>query len=186
MNTKKANYIGGWLGVMVAATMAGPAAAGEFQVGFRLGQNWIDIEGDRLSSGNGVNENLLNLGLSASYRWQQGMFVEAGMAGSASFDFLSIQDVNHYWMGAGWQYEVFGKARLTPKVGLTYSELTSSEEDLFESEPVDQFSDVVPFIEITLERRFLRHTAVGLYFRHTREDWGSTRDFGLTLSYTFF
>ncbi len=186
MNKKAANYIGGWLGMVLAASMAGPAAAGEFQVGLRMGQNWIDVDAERLSSGNGVNESQVNLGLHASYRWQQGFLVEAGLAGSGSLNFLSIQDVSHHWIGAGWQYELYGKMRLTPKAGLTYSELTSSEEDLFESEPVDKFSDVVPFVEITLERRFLRHTGIGLYFRHTFEDWGSTRDFGLTLSYTFF
>ncbi|MDF3019935.1 MAG: hypothetical protein K0Q92_1238 [Steroidobacteraceae bacterium] len=177
----------GWLGAALLAAMAaaGPAAAGEFQLALRAGQNWIDVDADRLSSGNGVNEHQVNLGLTAAYRWQQGAYVEAGLGGSGSLNFLSIQDVSHHWIGAGWQYELYGKALLTPKVGLTYSELTSSEEDLFDSEPVDKFSDVVPFLEVTLEKRLMRHFGLGVYFRHTFEDWGSTRDFGLALSYTF-
>ena len=169
------------------ALMGGQAAAaGEFQLGFRLGQNWLDIDGDRLSSGNGVNDHLINIGFTASYRWPRGGFIEAGLGGSGSIDLFGIEDVDHHWIGGGWQYELYGDFKLTPKAGLTYSELTSSEEDLFDSEPVDEFTDVVPFVEITLERRFWRHVGLGLYFRHTFEDWGSTRDFGAVLSWTFY
>jgi hypothetical protein len=169
-----------------AALLAGQARAGDLQVAFRLGENWLDIDGDRLSSGNSVNDHLINIGFTASYRWPRGGYLEAGVGGSGSIDLLGIQDVNHHWLGGGWQYDLRGDWKLTPKAGLTYSELTSSEENLFESEPVDEFTDVVPFVEVTLERRFWRHVGLGLYFRHTFEDWGSTRDFGLVLSYTFF
>ena len=74
---------------------------------------------------------------------------------------------------------------LTPKAGLTWSHLTSSEEDFFDGEPVDEFTDVVPFTELTLERQLGRHFALGLYLRHTFEDWGSTNDGGLSLNWTF-
>lgn len=181
-----ANYRGRWLGAAIlAGLLSGPAAAEEFQIGLRLGQNWLDIDGDRLSSGNAVNDHLINVGLTASYRWQQGAFIEAGIGGSTSVDIFNISSLTHHWIGAGWQYELYGKARLTPKVGLAYSELHSSEEDLFDDEPMDKFTDVVPFVEVTLERRFWRHVGLGVYFRHTFEEWGSTRDFGLALSYTF-
>ncbi len=173
-----------WLG-FAAALVAIQAPAGDFQIGVRLGQDWIDIEGDRLSSGNSVNDHLINLGLTASYRWPRGGFVEAGIAGSGSIDIFGIESVDHRWIGGGWQFDLQHDWELTPKAGLTYSELTSSEEDLFDSEPVDEFSDVVPFAELTLERRFWRHVGLGLYFRHTFEDWGSTRDFGLMLGWTF-
>lgn len=171
--------------VVVAALLVGPAAAGDFQLGFRMGQNWLDVDGDRLSSGNGVNDHLLNLGITGSYRWPAGGYLELGLGGSGSIDILGIQSVSHRWIGGGWQYDLHGNWKLTPKAGLTYSELTSSEEDLFDSEPVDEFNDVVPFVELTLEHRFYEHVGLGVYFRHTFEDWGSTRDFGLLLSWTF-
>jgi hypothetical protein len=169
----------------VAALLGNAASAGDFQLAFRLGQNWIDVDAERLSSGTGVNDHQMNLGLSASYRWPGGGFIEAGIAGSGSFNLLSIQDVSHRWIGGGWQYDLYENFRFTPKAGLAYSRLTSSEEDLFESEPVDEFSDIVPFAELTLEHRFGRHVGLGLYFRHTFEKWGSTRDFGLQLGWTF-
>lgn len=171
--------------VAMTALGAGRAEAGEFQVALRLGEDWIDIDGDRLSSGNSVNDHLLNIGLTASYRWDRGGYLEIGVAGSGSLDIFGIQSVDHHWIGGGWQFEPFESVKLTPKAGLTYSELTSSEEDLFDSEPVDHFSDVVPFVEVTLERRFFDHMGLGLYFRNTFEDWGGTRDFGLTLSWAF-
>jgi hypothetical protein len=171
--------------LLVVGMLAGVARAGDFQIGFRLGEDWIDIDGDRLSSGNSVNDHLINIGFTASYRWPRGGLIEAGIGGSGSIDLFGIQDVDHHWLGGGWQFDLADSWKLTPKAGLTYSELTSSEENLFESEPVDEFTDVVPFVELTLEKRFFRHLGVGLYFHHTFEDWGSTRDFGLNLSWTF-
>ncbi|HUQ10695.1 MAG TPA: outer membrane beta-barrel protein [Steroidobacteraceae bacterium] len=182
----RTNYRTTWLGIWALAALAiGRAEAGDFQLAMRLGEDWIDIDGDRLSSGNGVNDHLLNLGLTASYRWPRGGYLELGLAGSGSIDIFGIQSVDHHWIGGGWQFDAFEKVKVTPKAGFTYSELTSSEEDLFDSEPVDRFSDVAPFVELTVERRLLEHMGLGLYFRHTFEDWGSTRDFGLTFSWTF-
>jgi hypothetical protein len=167
------------------AVLAAPAMAGEFQLGFRMGKNHISIDGDRLSSGNSVDERLINLGILASYRWESGGYLEAGLGGSGSFDILGIQGVSHRWIGGGWQFDLSDYWKLTPKAGLTWSHLTSSEEDFFDSEPVDEFSDVVPFMEMTLERRLWNHVGLGLYVRRTMEDWGSTTDAGLSLSWTF-
>lgn len=182
----RTNYRTTLAGTLLAmALLGGVAHAGEFQLGFRLGEDWIDIDGDRLSSGNSVNDHLVNIGFTASYRWPRGGFIEAGIGGSGTIDLFGIEDVDHHWLGGGWQFDLADAWKLTPKAGLTYSELTSSEENLFESEPVDEFTDVVPFVEVTLERRFFKHFGLGLYFHHTFEDWGSTRDFGLALSWTF-
>jgi hypothetical protein len=171
--------------ICVLAALAGPAAAGEFQLALRLGKTSISIDGDRLSSGNGVDQSLVNIGLLGGYRWENGAYVEAGIGGSDGIDFLGVQDVSHRWIGGGWQFDLSDYWKLTPKAGLTSSHLNSSEEDLFDSEPVDEFSDVVPFVEVTLERRMFDHLGIGLYFRHTFEDWGKTSDAGLSLSWTF-
>lgn len=170
---------------VLAALASVQACAGEFQFGFRLGQNWLDVDGDRLSSGNSINDNLLNLGIAASYRWPKGGFIEAGLGGSGTIDIFGLESVSHRWIGGGWQYDLSEKWKLTPKAGLAYSRLTSSEEDFFDSEPVDKFSDIVPYVELTIERRLLTHLGLGAYFRHTFEEWGSTRDFGLAITWTF-
>ncbi len=182
----RSNYRGIWPGMLVVAvTLAAPAEAGEFQIGARLGRDTIEIDGNRLSSGESVDDHLVNAGLSVSYRWDPGAFVEAGISGSASVDIININSLTHHWLGAGWQYELNARTRFTPKAGLTYTELHSSVEDLFDSEPMDKFTDWVPFVELSLERRFGRHMGMGLYLRHTFEEWGSTQDFGLALRYTF-
>lgn len=181
----RTNYRTMLAAICVLAVLTGQAMAGEFQLAFKMGKDRIAIDGDRLSSGNSVDERLVNLGLVAAYRWDKGAYLEAGLAGSGSFDILGIQDVSHRWIGGGWQFDLGDHVKLTPKAGLTWSHLTSSEEDLFDSEPVDRFSDVVPFMEVAGERRFGRHFGVGLYFRHTFEDWGSTSDMGFSLSWIF-
>lgn len=181
----RTNYRTMLAGTCLLALMGAQATAGEFQIGLRLGQNWLDVDGDRLSSGNGVNDHLINLGIMGAYRWPGGGLVEAGIGGSGSIDIFGIESVAHRWVGGGWQFDLSDTWKFTPKAGLAYSELTSSEEDFFASEPVDEFSDVVPYVELTLEHRFFDHLGLGAYFRHTFEDWGSTRDFGLALSWTF-
>ncbi len=181
----RTNYTTMLAAICALSALAVPASAGEFQLAFRIGKNHINIDGDRLSSGNSVDDRLVNLGLLGGYRWDNGAYLEAGLGGSGSFDILGIQDVSHRWIGGGWQFDLSDYWKLTPKAGLTWSNLTSSEEDLFDSEPVDEFSDVVPFMEVTLERRMWRHVGIGLYFRHTFEDWGKTSDAGLSLSWTF-
>jgi hypothetical protein len=174
-----------WVATCVLAAFAMPAMAGDFQLGLRMGKNRISIDGDRLSSGNSVDQGLINLGIVAAYRWENGGYLEAGLGGSGSFDILGIESVSHRWIGGGWQFDPTEYWKVTPKAGLTWSHLTSSEEDLFDSEPVDEFSDVVPFVEVTLERRMWNHLGLGLYVRRTFEDWGSTSDAGFSLSWTF-
>lgn len=166
--------------------LAGQAAvAGEFQLAVRAGKTWIDIDGDRLSSRHGVNDSLINGALTASYRWERGGYIEAGIGGSGTLDILGIEDLDHHWIGGGWQFDLEDHWKLTPKAGLTYSELTSSEENLFDGEPVDEFTDIVPFVEIALEHRFGQHVGLSGYLRHTFEDWGKTHDLGIMFSYTF-
>src|SRR5262245_22980965 len=65
----------------LAMLLAGQAAAGDFQLGVRAGKTWIHIDADRLSSGNTVSESLINLGVTASYRWDNGGYLEAGIGG---------------------------------------------------------------------------------------------------------
>lgn len=186
---KKTNYsaalVGAAMAMAVALGMVAPATAGEFGLTFRIGRDDIEIDGNRLTSGNSVNDRMVNLGLLASYRWEKGGYIEAGVGGSGGIDVFGIQDVSHRWIGGGWQFDLGDAWKLTPKAGLTWSNLTSSEEDFFDSEPVDEFSDTVPFFEIAVERRFWERLGVGLYYRHTAEDWGLTRDAGLSLSWTF-
>lgn len=172
-------------GAVAALILLGQAAAGEIQVTARFGQNWLDIKGSHLTSGNGVNERLINLGIAVSHRWERGGLVELGLDGSGGFDILGIESVSHRWIAGGWQYDLADDWQFTPKAGLAYTHLTSSEEDFFDSDPVDKFSDWVPFVELTLQRRFGKHFGTGLYFRHTFEAWGSTRDFGLGLGWRF-
>ena len=175
----------GWL-AMAAALAAGPAMAGEFEIDVRLGRNWLKVDGSRLTSGNDINDrHLVNLGLAASYQWPRGGFVEVGLAGTGSFDILGIEHLSHRWIGGGWRFDLGSTWKITPKAGLTYSRLTSSEENVFATEPVDELGTTAPFAELTIEKRFFEHLGLGLYLRHTFEDWGSTDDRGLLLTWTF-
>jgi hypothetical protein len=169
----------------VLVLFAGSAAAGDFQLGLRVGRNGIDVDGARLSTGNSVSDHMVNLGVAASYSWTRGGFVEAGASGYRTVDLFGVRDLDHYWVGGGWTFDLHDHWQMTPKCGLAYSKLTTSDGNLFATEPVDELTDMVPFVELTLERRFRRHVGVGLYFRHTFEEWGRTRDLGLTVSWRF-
>jgi hypothetical protein len=170
---------------LLVALCSAPGVAGEFQLGVRLGKTWLKVDGDRLSSGNSVDESLMTHGVIAAYRWPKGALLEIGTASSFNIDFFNLNGLDQQWLGGGWQIDLNDDWRLTPKAGLMYTVLESSEEDLFESEPVDEFKDWVPYLETTLERRIGRHFGMALYLRENFEDWGSTRMWGLSLVWTF-
>jgi hypothetical protein len=172
---------------VLGGVLAAPSAAGEVQVGARWGATRLEVDGSRLSSGNDVNDRLISSGLTLGYRWTRGMLLEIGTSGSGDFfDFLNINSLDHTWLAAGWQFDLNDRWRLTPKAGLVATELTSSEEDIFEGgEPVDRFDDTVPFLELTIGRRLGRYFMVGMYFRENFEEFGGSQMYGLQLHLTF-
>lgn len=177
-----------WMGAaLIAAALAGPCAAGEFSIGYRLGATQLDVDGDRLSSGNSLNSNMMSMGFSLNYMWSLGPMAEVTFAQSFDpFPLFSWNDVDHISAAFGWQYGLEGPWRFTPKIGLTHSALESQEEDFFEgNEPIDRINQTVPFLEATFERRFGQHFGTGLYLRHNFEDFGGSTMYGLTLSWSF-
>jgi hypothetical protein len=178
---------GKWIGsLLLAALLAGQAAAGEFTATFRGGISTLHVDGDRLSTGDAVSEALMSVGVNFAYRWDTGPLVEFGL--SQSFDpvpILGWNDVSHISLAAGWQFEM-NRWRVTPKVGLTHSSLESQQEDFFEGdEPVDEIKEVVPFLDFSAEYRLWDRIGLGFYLRRNFEDFGSTTMYGLSWGYTF-
>ena len=174
-------------GCALAAIFAGPAAAGEVQLGARWGATRLEVDGNRLSSGSAVNDRLISGGFTLGYRWTQGPLIEIGTSGSSNFfDLFNINDLDHTWLAAGWQFDLNDRWRLTPKAGLVATQLTSSEEDIFEGgEPVDHLDDTVPFLELTIGRRLGRYFMLGMYFRENFEEFGGSQMYGMQLHLTF-
>jgi hypothetical protein len=179
---------GKWIGAaLLLALCCGRSVAGEFTIGYQVGGTRLEVDGDRLSSGNSVNDKLMMMGLRMAYRWSEGPFAEFGIATSFNpFPIFGWDDVHHASLAGGWQFDLGHELRFTPKAGLVHSSLESSEEDFFDGdEPVDKIKKVVPFIEVALERRFFRHMGLGLFLRENFEDFGASQSYGLSISWTF-
>jgi hypothetical protein len=178
---------GKWLGALSVATLLScQAIAGEFQIGVRLGATKLEVDADRLTSGDDVNDRLLSSSLTVGYRWENGLIVDGGFGGSSQFlPLFEINELDQVWVGAGWQFDA-DRWRFTPLAGLVQTHLNSSQENLFEgNEPTDHFNDTVPFAEITAERQLGRHFVLGLYFRKNFEDFGSTQTWGMSIGLNF-
>jgi hypothetical protein len=175
-----------WAMLAVAASLAaGSAQAGETQVAMRVGKNWIRISNGNLTRDEGVKDRMLALGFTLAYRWDNGAYIEAGTAQADEIELFNfdIQKVEHHWLGGGWQFELDEKWRLTPKAGMTYSVLESDTADFIDDGPTERLHAVVPFAELALERRFRTVFSLGVYARQNFEEWGSTRNLGLSFSW---
>jgi len=175
--------LAGCTGISILALLAaGPATAGEIELGIRLGETKAAIDADQLTDGVGRHDGLMNMALTGSYRWNTGALVEIGWSGSAMI--FSGTDLGQDWIGAGWQFEPEGNWRITPRAGLTFSHLTARD-NFFSENPRDERNDTVPYAELTVEYKFFRQLGLGLYTRYNFEEWGSSRSTGLNLSWTF-
>lgn len=181
---------GMWRGALLATALAAAGTqAGEFTIGSRIGGTDLDVGSRYTSSGESLRDSgLLAIGWSAAYRWTAGPMIEAVALQSVDpFPLFGWEDLEHYSLGAGWQFDMGKWWHFTPKLGLVYTELSSEQEDFFEgNEPVDKFSDVVPFAEATLEGRIHGHFGIGLYMRENFEKFGSSTSVGVTFGWTFF
>lgn len=176
----------GWALLVVAVSLAaGGAQAGEVQVTVRPGKNWIHISAGNLARAEGVRDGMVSFGFTLSYRWDSGAYIEAGTEQANDFDLFNfdVQNIDHHWLGGGWQFNLHEKWRLTPKLGMSYSALESSQAEFIDDGPTERLHAVVPFVELALERRFGRHFGLGVYSRHVFEEWGRTRGMGLTVAW---
>lgn len=163
--------------------VVGAAQAGETQIGVRVGKSWLKVDAERMATGQPVDESLGTFGFTVGHRWEQGGYIEAGYTTATNLDIFSFDTLEHLWLGAGWQFNLSEKWKLTPKAGLTYSSLEADDEELFDDFPTRRLHDVVPYAEINLERQLGRHYRMGLYFRENFEEWGSSRGWGLTMAW---
>lgn len=179
-----------WLGAALSAALTTASVqAGEVTVAARVGATELQVDGDHLSSGDTVSDKgLFATGFSVAYRWPKGAVIEAVTLASVDpFPIFGFDDLEHYSVGAGWQFDLGRWWRFTPKAGLVYTELASQQEDIFTGgEPTDRFSDVVPFVEATIEGRIRGHFGIGMFLRHNFEKFGESGSFGVTLGWTFF
>jgi hypothetical protein len=134
-----------WLiAVLLISVATAPARAGEFQLSSRLGVTEASIDGDSLTSGEGRDDKLMHSALTASYRWTVGPLVEVGWSGSSQL-FFSATELRQNWVGAGWQFDPYANWKITPKLGLTFSRLTSDSNIFSTKDPVDKLNDTVPY-----------------------------------------
>lgn len=172
-----------WL--VAGSMLLGCAQAGDVQLGARIGKAWLDVDAERLSSGNRVNTGLLSLGITAAYRGDAGGYIEAGTSSAFDFGFVDFNALDEYWLGLGWQFEPSPQWRFTPKAGVVRSTLESEEEDFFAGdEPRDKIRDVSAFVELTAERRFGRVFGLNLHYRYSFVDFGDARTLGVGFSWT--
>jgi hypothetical protein len=146
-----------------------------------------DVVGDERVHRDGVL-----VGAAAAYRFPRGLLFEISLLHASHSDFLFANVFrrsfgNYQYGGAvGWQFDN-DRWRITPKVGVARSKLTSDGQLLFpqDDEEDQKIYATVPFIEASVVRRLGRSFAVGAFLRETFEDFGHTRSWGATALYFF-
>jgi hypothetical protein len=191
---------GGWgmkrttLLVVLMSCGAAPAWAGsrgEVQLSALLGAQNLRVDDPSVVGEDRVHDDGLLVGAALAYRLPGGLLFEGAILHSGYSDFLFSDlfeqsfDTYQYSVAVGWQFDR-RRWRLTPKVGLARSKLTSSGPLLFPPADVrpELFANV-PFVEGTAVRRLGDHFALGLLLRETFEDFGHTRSVSGTLQYFF-
>jgi hypothetical protein len=169
--------------LLCAAMAAGAVQAGDSQVGFRIGKNWLKVDAENMATGTPVDEGLGSFAFTFAYRWDSGGYLQLGHSEATNLDIFSFSTLEHYWLGGGWQFDLDEHWKLTPVAGLTYSNLEADDEELFDGEPTTHIQDTVPFAEILVERHLGRHFALGLYARENFERWGSSRGWGVSVAW---
>jgi hypothetical protein len=178
---------GKWMaGMVLAGLLAAPCGAGEFQLGTRFGLTNLNIDDDRMRSGEDASGRGTAFGLSAAYRTDPGLLIEATIMGSVNLSEEVLSGTVHKSLAAGWQFDV-ENWRITPKIGITHSYLDAEggRELLEDGRPSERFTDTVPFIEATFERRVWRRFAWGGFVRHHFEDFGDSQAIGFSMSLYF-
>jgi hypothetical protein len=174
------------LPTLLGVLLAQGAAAGNLTVEYKVGNTALRVDGEHLTSGDDVSDTLMHMGIGVTYKWDQGPFLEFGLA--TSFDPMPLFEWNNLdqaTLAGGWQ---FGDENwvFKPKVGITRTSLKSQEEDFFEGdEPVDEIRKVVPFLEGAVEYRFWGKLGVGAYVRRNFEDFGASTLYGMSFGWTF-
>jgi hypothetical protein len=180
---------------VLAAAAGAPAIAadeGEVQLSVYLGAQNLHIDDEALVGDERLQRNGVLVGAAAAYRFPRGFLLEASVMHGAYSDFFFANifersfSAYQYSGAAGWQFDR-NRWRITPKVGVARSKLTSDASLLFppEEEGPRKLYATVPFVEASVVRRLGRHFAVGAFLRETFEDFGHTRSWGATAHYYF-
>jgi len=187
------------LGVLAAVgvPMARAGDQGEFQLTGQLGTERIHIDNDRLFGDRGFHHDGPAVGFAMGWRLPVGLLLEASAMHSAYTDLdgwifggLGSDDesVNshQYAAAVGWQFDQ-DRWRLTPKIGLARSKLTSRGELLLtpDGDRTDKLYATVPFIEAGVIRRMGTHFALGVSWRKTFQDFGDSQSLGATVHLFF-
>jgi hypothetical protein len=179
-------YRGWWLGLAILSGLtAGTTRAGDSQIGVRVGKVWLKVDADSMISGEPVDESLGSIGITFAHRWDPGAYLQWGIGGATNLNIFSLDSVGHHWLAGGWQFDLRDEWKLTPKLGAAYSSLEAEDEELFDGHPVNRIHDVIPFVEIAIERRLGRHFGLSLFVRENFESWGSSRGWGLSLDWNW-
>ena len=170
---------------------------GEFQLSVQLGVEHIDIDNDQLIGDHGLHHDGAEIGFAMGWRLPSGLLFEASALHADHTDFVGIifdglgleddgVDSHQYAAAVGWQFDQ-DRWRLTPKVGLARSRLTSSDDVLLtpDGARTDKLYETAPFIEAGAIRRLGKHFALGVSWRKTFQDIGSTQSLGATMHLFF-
>ena len=168
------------------------ADRGEVQLSVLLGGQSLKVDDEDVIGDNGVTREGVVVGAALAYRLPRGLLFEASILHSAYSDFLFANLFrrsfdNYQYSGAvGWQFDI-DRWRITPKVGVARSKLTSDGPLLFppDDDRSYKFYATVPYLETSFMRRAGRHWAFGLTLRETFEEFGHTRSYAGTVQYLF-
>ncbi len=178
---------------VAAGTPAIAAGEGEVQLAVYLGSQNLHVDDEIVLQDERLQRNGVLVGAAAAYRFPRGFLVEASVLHGAYTDFF-FRNVfersfsQYQYSGAvGWQFDR-NRWRITPKVGVARSKLTSDGSLLFpqdDDEGDQKFYATVPFVEASVVHRLGRHFALGAFLRETFEDFGHSRSWGATAHFYF-
>jgi len=181
---------------VLAAAAGAPAIAageGEVQLTVYVGAQNLHIDDEDMVGDERLQRNGVLLGAAAAYRFPHGFVLEAAVVHGAYTDFIfrnlfERSFSNYQYSGAvGWQFDR-NRWRITPKVGVARSKLTSDGSLLFPAEDEEggqKLYATVPFVEAAVVHRLGRNFALGAFLRETFEDYGHTRSWGATAQFYF-
>ena len=180
------------LTAFAAALPAHAGDKGEFQLSAQLGRQNITIDEENLVAGDQFNHDGVEVGFTLGWRMKSGLTFEASLVHAAYTDIAGViltplgvddesMDTYQYSGAVGWQFDK-NRWRITPKLGVARSKLTSWDEVILDSsgERTEKLYSTVPFVELAGLRRMGEHFALGLAWRETFQDYGHTRGISLT------
>jgi len=180
--------------LLVAAALAVMCAharaddEGEWQFSALLGQGRLQLDGDRLLSGESESHDTTAIGTAVGYRLPAGALLEVGYILAEHADFGANEDFisKQFSASFGWQFEKRGW-RFKPRIGFTEYRLYNDARLLLDEDGERHFwqSSVAPFGELSLSHRIGRHFAMGATYRETFAAFGHHRTYGLLMTLNF-